>query len=72
MAFITVTDIRHRHLSTDDIHQINSSIKPFVADKKEKNPPLYNLTPERTLMTCDLKKLGCWVFFFFQSFFISA
>lgn len=36
MAFITVTDIRHRHLSTDDIHQINSSIKPFVADKKKK------------------------------------
>ena len=34
MAFITVTDIRHRHLSTDDIHQINKSIKPFVADKK--------------------------------------
>lgn len=36
MAFITVTDIRHRHLSTDDIHQINKSIKPFVADKKKK------------------------------------
>lgn len=35
MAFITVTDIRHRHLSTDDIHQINKSIKPFVADKKK-------------------------------------
>lgn len=34
MAFITATDIRHRHLSTDDIHQINKSIKPFVADKK--------------------------------------
>lgn len=34
MAFITVTDIRHRHLSTDDIHQINKNIKPFVADKK--------------------------------------
>ncbi len=34
MAFITVADIRHRHLSTDDIHQINKSIKPFVADKK--------------------------------------
>lgn len=34
MAFITITDIRHRHLSTDDIHQINRSIKPFVADKK--------------------------------------
>lgn len=34
MAFITVTDIRHRHLSTDDIHQINKSIKPLVADKK--------------------------------------
>lgn len=34
MAFITPTDIRHRHLSTDDIHQINRGIKPFVADKK--------------------------------------
>lgn len=34
MAFITAADIRHRHLSTDDIHQINKSIKPFVADKK--------------------------------------
>lgn len=65
MAFITVTDIRHRHLSTDDIHQINKSIKPFVADKKKKikkNLPLYNLTLERTLMTCDLKKLGCFFF----------
>lgn len=64
MAFITVTDIRHRHLSTDDIHQINKSIKPFVADKKNKikNLPLYNLTLERTLMTCDLKKLGCFFF----------
>lgn len=71
MAFITVTDIRHRHLSTDDIHQINSSIKPFVADKKKrKKKPLYNLTPERTLMTCDLKKLG-WVVFFFLIFFSS-
>lgn len=68
MAFITVTDIRHRRLSTDDIHQINRSIKPFVADKKKKNLPLYNLTLERTLMTCDLKKLG-WVFLllFFSS-----
>lgn len=37
MAFITVTGIRHRHLSTDDIHQINRSIKPFVADKKKKS-----------------------------------
>lgn len=63
MAFITVGDIRHRHLSTDDIHQINKSIKPFVADKK-KNLPLYNLTLQRTLMTCDLKKLGCFFFFF--------
>lgn len=64
MAFITATDIRHRHLSTDDIHQINKSIKPFVADKKKnkKNLPLYNLTLERTLMTCDLKKLGCFFF----------
>lgn len=35
VAFITVGDIRHRHLSTDDIHQINKSIKPFVADKKK-------------------------------------
>lgn len=35
VAFITVTDIRHRHLSADDIHQINKSIKPFVADKKK-------------------------------------
>lgn len=61
MAFITVTGIRHRHLTTDDIHQINKSIKPFVADKKtKKNLPLYNLTLERTLMTCDSKKLGCF------------
>lgn len=60
MAFITVADIRHRHVSTDDIQQINRSIKPFVADKKKKNLPLYNLTLERTLMTCDLKKLGCF------------
>lgn len=59
MAFITVTDIRHRHLSTDDIHQINKSINLLLLIK---NLPLYNLTLERTLMTCDLKKLGCFFF----------
>lgn len=58
MAFITGAHIRHRYLSTDDIYQINKSIKPFVAEKK--NLPLYNLTLERTLMTCDLEKLGCF------------
>lgn len=34
VTFITVADIRHRHPTTDDIHQINKRIKPFVADKK--------------------------------------
>lgn len=59
MAFITATDIRHRHLSADDIHQINRGIKPLLLIK---NLPLYNLNLERTLMTCDLKKLGCFFF----------
>lgn len=64
MAFITVTDIRHRHLSTDDIHQINSSIKPFVADKKKKKSAPVQFDSREDANDLWLEETGLGFFFF--------
>ena len=51
----------------DKLHMRRMQVRPKenLQQKKQenqKNLPLYNLTLERTLMTCDLKKLGCFFF----------
>lgn len=67
MAFITVTDIRHRHLSTDDIHQINRSIKPFVADKKKKKSASVQFDSREDANDLWLKETGLGFFINFFS-----
>lgn len=66
MAFITVTDIRHRHLSTDDIHQINRSIKSFVADKKKKSASV-QFDSQEDANDLWLKETGLGFFYYFFS-----